>query len=75
MRKPPAVSWSTSARCGGMCGANETTGSLAPTTFLPGPQPAIGSEQEAVLLTQLRAHPDATLEEHCAIWQQEQERR
>jgi transposase len=49
-----------------------TTGSLAPTVYRRGPAPAILPAQEAALLTQLRAHPDATLEEHCAIWHQEQ---
>jgi transposase len=48
-----------------------TTGSLAPAAYRRGPAPAIPPEQEPALLAQLRAHPDATLEEHCALWQQE----
>jgi transposase len=51
-----------------------TTGSLAPTAYRRGPAPAIRLEQEAALRAQLRAHPDATLEEHCTMWQQEQGR-
>lgn len=41
------------------------TGSLAPT---------IPPAQEGALLAQLRAHPDATLEEHCAMWERGQGR-
>jgi transposase len=48
-----------------------TTGTLAPTAYRRGPAPAIPPEQEAALLAQLRAHPDATLEEHCARWHRE----
>lgn len=33
----------------------------------------IRPEQEAALVAQLQAHPDATLEEHAARWKQEQE--
>jgi len=51
-----------------------TTGSLAPAAYRRGPAPAIRPEQEPALLTQLRIHPDATLEEHCALWQREQGR-
>lgn len=51
-----------------------TTGSLAPTAYRRGPTPAILPAQETTLLAQLRAHPDATLEEHCAIWHEEQGR-
>ena len=51
-----------------------TTGSLAPVAYRRGPAPAIPLAQEAALLAQLRAHPDATLEEHCALWRQEQGR-
>jgi transposase len=50
------------------------TGSLAPVAYRHGPAPAIPPEQEGVLLTQLRAHPDATLEAHCALWEREQGR-
>ena len=32
----------------------------------------IGPAQEAALLAQARAHPDATLREHCAQWETEQ---
>ena len=49
-----------------------TTGSLAPTAYRRGPTAAIPPEQEPTLLAQLRAHPDATLEAHCAIWAEEQ---
>jgi transposase len=45
-----------------------TTGSLAPAVYRRGPAPAIPPEQEPALLAQLRADPDATLEEHCARW-------
>ena len=51
-----------------------TTGSLAPTAYRRGPAPAIPAEQEPALLAQLRAHPDATLEAHCAMWAREQGR-
>ncbi len=51
-----------------------TTGSLAPDLYRRGPAPAIPPEQGAALLAQLRAHPDATLGEHCALWQQGQGR-
>src|SRR4051794_39630316 len=51
-----------------------TTGSLAPTVYRRGPDPATLPEREPALLAQLRAHPDATLEDHCVIWQQEQGR-
>lgn len=50
------------------------TGSLAPAAYRRGPAPAIPPGHEPALLAQLRAHPDATLEEHCALWQQEQGR-
>ncbi len=52
----------------------ETTGSVAPTAFRPGPRPAIAPDREAALRAQLAAAPDATLEEHCARWQAEQGR-
>jgi transposase len=47
-----------------------TTGTLAPAAYRRGPAPAIPPEQELALLAQLRAHPDDTLEEHCAHWEQ-----
>jgi transposase len=51
-----------------------TTGSLAPIAYRRGPAPAIPPEQGPALRAQLRAHPDATLEEHCALWKQAQGR-
>jgi transposase len=45
------------------------TGTLAPLAYRHGPAPAIPPEQEPALRAQLRAHPDDTLEEHCAIWE------
>src|SRR5436305_1432036 len=50
------------------------TGTFAPLAYRHGPAPAIPPEQEPALLAQLRAHPDATLEEHCAQWGREQGR-
>jgi transposase len=50
------------------------TGSLAPAAYRRGPAPAISPAQEGALLAQLRAHPDATLEGHCAMWEREQGR-
>ena len=47
-----------------------TTGSLAADTYRRGPAPAIPPEQEPALLAQLRAHPDDTLEAHCARWEE-----
>jgi transposase len=44
------------------------TGSLAPGTS-PGRRPRIGPYQHAALRAQVRAHPDATLAEHCASWE------
>lgn len=42
-------------------------------SLIPGQSPGrprkIPSEQEAALRTQVAAHPDATLAEHCAHWQ------
>jgi transposase len=35
----------------------------------PGRTPLIGPEQRAALEAQLRATPDATLAEHCAVWE------
>ncbi len=50
------------------------TGSLAPDSYRRGPAPAIPPGHEPALRAQLRAHPDATLEEHCALWQRERGR-
>jgi transposase len=44
------------------------TGSVAPKRRL-GRRRLIGPEGEAQLLAQVRTHPDATLVEHCAIWE------
>jgi transposase len=49
-----------------------TRGSFAPTAYRRGPAPAIRPAQEPALLAQLRIHPDATLAEHCEIWEREQ---
>ncbi len=51
-----------------------TADSLAPVAYRRGPAPAIPSGHESALLAQLHTHPDATLDEHCALWQQEQGR-
>ncbi len=50
------------------------TGSLAPSAYRRGPIPAIPPDREAALRAQLRAHPNATLDEHCARWEREQGR-
>ncbi len=47
------------------------TGGLAPRPR-PGGQPEIGPDRYPALLAQLRAAPDATLEQHCATWAAEQ---
>jgi transposase len=47
------------------------TGSLAPVAYRRGPAPAILPTDEPALLAQLRAHRDATLDEHCALWERE----
>ncbi len=44
------------------------TGSLAPSPR-PGPPAVKMGPLRAGLLPQLEAHPDATLEEHCARWE------
>jgi transposase len=44
-------------------------GTLAPKP-IPGAQRHIGPEQEDALRAQLTAHPDATLEHHCAWWEE-----
>ena len=38
----------------------------------PGGERKIGPEQESALLAQLRAHSDATIDEHLALWRGEQ---
>lgn len=43
------------------------TGSVARTP-IAGAAPRIPREQDAALLAQLQAHPDATLDEHCRLW-------
>jgi transposase len=43
------------------------TGSVAPQPRAGRPR-RIGRAQEAALLAQVRAAPDATLREHCAQW-------
>ena len=43
------------------------TGSVAPRPR-PGRPRRIAAHQDAALLGQVRAHPDATLAEHCARW-------
>ena len=40
-----------------------------------GPSFRISTQQHAMLQAQLRAAPDATLEEHCRHWQEQQGRR
>lgn len=42
-------------------------GTLAPKP-IPGAERHIGPEQEEALRAQLKAHPNATLEQHCAWW-------
>lgn len=44
-----------------------TTGDLTPHTS-PGRPRAIPVDQEAELVAQLQAQPDATLAEHCQTW-------
>lgn len=46
-------------------------GSLAPKP-VPGPRFRIGPADYPALLAQLEAHPDATLAEHCALWEKKQ---
>jgi transposase len=45
-------------------------GSLAPKP-IPGAARHIGAEQEEALRAQLQAYSDATLEQHCAWWEQD----
>ena len=42
-------------------------GTLEPRTP-PGPTPRLGPESYEALRAQVRAHPDATLREHCRHW-------
>ena len=49
----------------------DQTGSLRPQTS-PGRPRAITRAQHAALEAQLRAHPEATVAEHVAYWEQEQ---
>jgi transposase len=37
----------------------------------PGPSPRLGPGELAAVAAQVRAHPDATLAEHAATWEQE----
>jgi transposase len=41
----------------------------------PGRPPAISPDQAATLHAQVAAHPDATLADHCAVWEREQDGR
>lgn len=45
-----------------------TTGDLVPHTP-PGRSATITADQYPALIAQLTAHPDATLAEHCTLWQ------
>ena len=47
------------------------TGSLAPKP-IPGDTPSILPEQHPLLRAQVARQPDATLAEHCALWEAEQ---
>jgi transposase len=49
----------------------KTTGSLDPRRS-PGRTPTIGPQQQEILRAQLRAHPAAYLDEHCALWETNQ---
>jgi transposase len=49
-------------------------GALAPQPR-PGLPPLLRREAHPLLEAQLRAHPDATLQEHAALWQQSQGQR
>ena len=49
------------------------TGEVAPRPSSPGRTPTIGTEeQRRTLWAQLKTHPEATLEEHCGLWKQDQ---
>ena len=49
-------------------------GGLAPKP-IPGAARQIGAEQEEALRAQFQAHSDATLEQHCARWEQDHHQR
>jgi transposase len=49
----------------------QAIGSLKPKPIPGGPR-RIGPDQEMALRARMEAHPDATLAEHCAWWEQEQ---
>jgi transposase len=49
-------------------------GHVAPKP-IPGPPAPKGAALAAALLPQLQAHPDATLEEHCRLWEQTRQMR
>ena len=48
------------------------TGDLTPGQS-SGRPPKIGPDQAEALHAQVAAHPDATLAEHCAVWEREQD--
>src|SRR5215468_4549497 len=48
---------------------HQQTGVLTPRP-IPGGQRQIGPAQEVILRERLRADPDATVQEHCAWWEQ-----
>lgn len=48
-----------------------TTGTVT-ARLRPGRPPRIGRTQALALQTQVAAHPDATLAQHCAWWEAEQ---
>jgi transposase len=52
----------------GICALRRETGSLAPRVIPGRPKRKIGPLLEG-LRPQLEAHPDATLEEHCRLWE------
>ncbi len=45
------------------------TGSIMPHTA-PGAAPRIPASHYPALIAQLTAHPDATLDEHCVLWEE-----
>ena len=49
----------------------QVTGSVA-AKARPGRRPRIGPSHAAMLAAQVAAHNDATLAQHCAIWETEQ---
>ncbi len=46
---------------------NRDLGDLRPLTTT-GRKPRINQEQQILLEQQIKAHPDATLEDHCQLW-------